>query len=141
MKKAATIFILTLMALSTLAAAQTRKIVGAEVPFEFIANGKTMPAGFYTITVSGDPLAVLLIRSGKSFVHALANATALSQHPVVTVLVFHRYGAQYFLSGIRWEGEDRAYELPAGKAEMELQSKKATEDEIGLIAAVRRSSE
>ena len=137
MKKAATILILTLMALSTLAAAQTRKIVGTEVPFEFIANGKTMPAAFYTITVSRDSLAVLSIRSGKSFVLAMSNATWLSQPAVATVLVFHRYGAHYFLSGIRCEGEGRGYELPAGKTEMEMQSKNATEGEIALIATAK----
>ena len=134
MKKAATILVLTLMALSTLAAAQTRKFVRAEVPFEFITNGKTMPAAFYTITLSGNSL---LIRSGKSFVLAMSNATWLSQPAVATTLVFHRYGAHYFLSGIRCEGQDRGYELPAGKAEMELQSKNATEGEIALIAATR----
>jgi len=134
MKKAAALLILTLMALSKLAAAQSRKIVRAEVPFEFITNGKTMPAAFYTITVSGDSL---LIRSGKSFVLAMSNATWLSQPAVATVLVFHRYGAHYLLSGIRCEGKDRGYELPAGKTEMELQSKNATEGEIALIAAAK----
>jgi len=135
MKKAATILILTLMALSTLAAAQTRKIVGTEVPFEFIANGKTMPAAFYTITVNGNSL--LSISSGKSFVFAGSNETVLSQPAVRTVLVFHRYGAHYFLSGIRCEGEGRGYELPAGKTEMEMQSKNATEGEIALIATAK----
>jgi hypothetical protein len=137
MKKPATILILTLMAVSTLAAAQTRKIVRAEVPFEFIANGKTMPAAFYTITLSGNSLAVLSIRSGKNFVLAQPNTTTLSQPAVATVLVFHRHGAQYFLSGIRCEGEDRGYELPAGKAEMELQSKNATEGDLALIAGAK----
>jgi hypothetical protein len=134
MKKAATILILTLTALSTIAAAQTRKIVRAEVPFEFIAYGKTMPAAFYTITVSGNSL---LVRSGKSFVLAPSNATELSQPAVATVLVFHRYGTRNFLSGIRCEGEDRGYELPAGKAEREIQSKNATEGETALIAAAK----
>jgi len=135
MKKAATILILTLMALSTLAAAQKRKIVGAEVPFEFIANGKTMPAAFYTITVSGNSL--LSISSGKSFVFARSNETALSQPASGTVLVFYRYAAHYFLSGIRCEGENRGYQLPAGKTEMEMQSKNATEGEIALIATAK----
>jgi hypothetical protein len=135
MTKAATIFILTLMALSTIAVAQTRKIVRAEVPFEFIAHGKTMPAAFYTITVSGS--SQLSIRSGKSFVIALSNATVLLQPAVATVLVFHRYGAHYFLSGIRCEGEDRGYDLLAAKAEMGRQSKNATEGEIALIAAAK----
>ena len=135
MKKAATTLILTLMALSTIAAAQTRKIVRAEVPFEFIAHGKTMPAAFYTITVSRN--SQLSISSGKSFVIALSNATLLSQPALATVLVFHRYGAHYFLSGIRCEGEDRGYELHAAKAEMELQSKAAIEGEIALIAAAK----
>jgi hypothetical protein len=134
MKKAATILMLTLMALSTLAAAQKRKIVGAEVPFGFIANGKTMPAGFYTITVSGNSL--LSISSGKSLVFARSNETA-SQPVSGTVLVFHRYGAHYFLSGIRCEGEDRGYELPAGKTEMEMRSKNAIDGEITLIAAAK----
>lgn len=136
MKKVATILILTLMALSTLTAAQTRKIVRAEVSFEFIANGKKMPAAFYTITVSRDSLAVLSIRSGKGFVLAQPNATRLSQPAGTTVLVFRRYGAQYFLSGIRCEGEDTGYELPAGKTEMEL-LKNATEGDKALIAGAK----
>jgi len=136
MKKAATTLILALTALSTIAAAQTRKVVRAEVPFEFIAHGKTMPAGFYTITVSGN--SQLSIRGDKSFVLASSNATELSQPAVATVLVFHRYGARNLLSGIRCEGEDRGYELlPAGKAEREMQSKNTTEGETALIAAAK----
>jgi hypothetical protein len=53
------------------------------------------------------------------------------------VLVFHRYGAHYFLSGIRCEGEDRGYELPAGKTELEMRSKNAIDGEITLIAAAK----
>ena len=133
MKKVATILILTLMALSTLTAAQTRKIVRAEVSFEFIANGKKMPAAFYTITVSRDSLAVLSI-SAVSL--SSISVRRLSQPAGTTVLVFRRYGAQYFLSGIRCEGEDTGYELPAGKTEMEL-LKNATEGDKALIAGAK----
>jgi hypothetical protein len=136
-KHAATILVLTLMALPGLANAQIRKVIRANVPFEFIANGKNMPAGPCTITASGDGQTVLSISSGKKHVFVLPNATQSSKPYGDTALVFHQYGQRYFLSSIRREGDDRGYGLPAGKAELELRAQKVTEGDVTLLAAAR----
>ena len=135
MKRVTTILILTLMALPGFVFAQTCKTVRAEVPFEFIVNGKIMPTAAYTMMVSGDSQPILSIRSGKNAALIVPTATASLQGSSDSVLVFHRYGAQRFLSAFRCE--DRSYELPAGKAEMELRTKRATEGEVVLVAAAR----
>jgi len=44
-KHAVTVFILMLAGLTGLVHAQVRPRIVAQVPFEFMANGKTMPAG------------------------------------------------------------------------------------------------
>jgi hypothetical protein len=52
-------------------------------------------------------------------------------------LVFKRYGGQYFLSGIRIEGSNITYELPASKAERELRAANAPASQTTLLASLK----
>ena len=132
-KQAATILTLMLFALTGLVSAQTRMVAKARVPFDFMANGKTMPAGECTIEARGDGPKFLLISSGKQNLYAIPNSTQPVTHAEETMLVFHRYGDRYFLFAISG-GKNRGYELPAGKLEVELRAQNIVEKDVTLLA-------
>jgi hypothetical protein len=133
-KQAAIFLILTLMALPGLVSAQN--VVKAQVPFEFIANGKIMPAGPCTIVAKGDGTTYLQISSGKESVFAVPMTTEPRNPSGESKLVFHRYGTLYFLSSVVREG-DRGYELRPAKAELELRAQAVRHEDVTLVATAR----
>ena len=136
-KHAATILVLALLAVPGFVNAQSRPIIKAQVPFDFVVNGSIMPAGECAIEARGDGNADLLVSSGKHRMFVLPNASESSTVSAESKLVFHRYGDTYFLSSIIRQGDNRGYALPAGKAEQELRAQKATEGDVTLVAAVQ----
>lgn len=136
-KHAVTLFILMLVALPGLVFAQTRTVIKAQVPFDFVANGKTMPAGQCTIEVRGDGLTALWISSGNRGVFTVPNATQSATISERSKLVFHRYGERYFLSTISRPGENRGYQLPSGKLERELRAQNVVESDVVLLASTK----
>jgi hypothetical protein len=82
---------------------QSRTIV-AQVPFDFIVGGQTLPAGRYTVNPAKDDRTELLIQNseaGKSLFQ-LTNSTGPIGKDMHARLVFHRYGGTYFLAEV-WE--------------------------------------
>ncbi|HEX9111736.1 MAG TPA: hypothetical protein VF845_09690 [Terriglobales bacterium] len=136
-KQAATLLILTLLAVPGFVNAQSRQVIKAQVPFDFIVNGNILPAGECAIEVQGDGQTYLLVSSGRHQMFVLPNATESSTVSAETKLVFHRYGDRYFLSSISREGNNRGYALPAGKAEKEMRAQKAAEGDVTLVATVQ----
>ena len=68
--KHAALLLMTLVGLMGLLNGQTSTSVKAQIPFAFVANGKTMPAGECTIAVDVKGRTLLSISSGER--HALA---------------------------------------------------------------------
>jgi len=136
-KHAVTLLILALVALPGLVNAQTRHTIKADVPFEFVANGKTMPAGECTIEVRGDSQSILWISSGDQHLFMLPNSTESLKPSDGTKLVFNRYGDRYFLSEISREGQSRGYQMPVGKLEKELRAQNVTRSEVTLLASAK----
>ena len=64
-KQAATLVILMLIGLTGLVNAQMTTNITAQVPFDVVANGKTMSAGEWTVRVVGTGSTALLISSGR----------------------------------------------------------------------------
>ena len=54
-----------------------------------------------------------------------------------TVMVFERYGNQYFLSEIRIAGSNLTYKLPQSRAEAELRAQNAPASPVTLLAALK----
>jgi hypothetical protein len=133
-KQAATLLILMLAALTGLASAQT-KVIKAEVPFDYVVNGKTMLAGETSIKVDNDGQTILWITSENAHMVAVPHATQSAKASGMTKLVFHRYGDRYFLAGIESQGESRGYELPASKLEAELRAQNVVENDVILLAS------
>jgi hypothetical protein len=136
-KQAVTLLILTLLAAPGFVNAQSGQMIKAQVPFDFIVNGKILPAGECAIEAQANGQTHLIVSSGGHTVYVLPNATESSTVSAETKLVFHRYGDRYFLSSISREGNNRGYGLPAGKAEKELRAQKAAEGDVTLVAAAQ----
>jgi hypothetical protein len=106
----------------------------ANIPFNFVVNGKTLPAGNYAISESSHSR-TLVIRGIDNDTVALAIPTnvesAVSEG--YGKLVFHRYGDRYFLSQAWVPGEGRAI-LPSGRVEKELSAKQNATGDSVLVA-------
>ena len=133
-KYAASLLVLAIIALPGFLSAQSRMVIKADVPFEFVVNGKTMPAGECTVNVTGDGHTILAIESGNEHLYALPNSTESLRPSADTTLVFHKYGDRYFLASINRAGEQRGYELPAGAIEKELRAQNSAERDVTLLA-------
>ncbi len=134
-KHAATLLILMLVGLTGLVHAQMYTTIKAQVPFEFVANGKTMPAGECTIQFMVNGQTTLSISSGKHHAFAYPIGGESLNGSKKTALVFHRYGDRYFLARIKRAGR-MGYDLPASKLESELRAGNVAEEVFTLLASV-----
>ena len=140
MKRATQIFALTLTLLPLLAVAQMRssdKLV-ANVPFQFKAGDKAIPAGQCIVesaTMGGHTLAILNV-AAKTSTLVSAMPEPSNEATGRYSLVFHKYGDRYFLTGIRQGGKtiDR---LPESGAEAELRAQNVAATEEVLLASIK----
>ena len=135
-KHSAALLILMLAGLTGLVNAQTRPTVVAEVPFNYIANGKTMPAGECIVRIDSDAGSVLRIESEGQQIFALAMPNDSTKSAEETTLVFHKYGTRYFLASVSRRGQNRSYTLPAGSLEKELRASNIEERDMMLVASL-----
>jgi len=97
--------------------------VTATIPFEFYVGDRTMPAGEYTIS-NGIETNVLSIRTRDS--RAVVNATSMPRRtadggtPAETLLLFRRYGNEYYLNEIWSSAAPFGRELLKYRTEREL---------------------
>jgi hypothetical protein len=93
-----------LMAASIPAGAQESRIK-ADIPFDFIVRGETLPAGEYTVRRTSTPgLLIIQELSGRHNLSVLAQHAQRSSGWQKPGLVFNRYGDSYFLSQVLSEG-------------------------------------
>ena len=91
--------------------------IRAKIPFSFTVNGKTLPAGTYTVSTEA-VRGGLLVRGFRDGAVVLTNAIESGQDTTAK-LVFHRYGDQYILRQA-WMGAGRGRELPESRQERTL---------------------
>ena len=141
MKNAKWMLPVMLMLLSGLMAAQSlaSSTVVAQVPFEFMANNKIIPAGECTIQSADMDARVLTIRNVGTKTGLLAPSSRSESKKAAesTVLVFKHYGNQYFLSEIRLEGSSESYKLAPSRAETELRAQNAVASQKTLLASLK----
>jgi len=129
--------VLSLILVAGSAFAQSEE-VRANIPFNFVVNKTTMPAGTYSITRTGITSDALAIR-GLSCKAALLVGTMRRSSAKTndrSKLVFHRYGDRYFLSQIWVEGSDHMRVLPKTNLESEVALDLTSKDVI-LYASAR----
>jgi hypothetical protein len=88
------------------------------IPFEFHAGEKTLPAGMYIVEKRGD---ALLISDRKGNAAAvIANAIKNKAYGTESMVVFNRYGNECFLKEARWSDSSTARGVMETKAERRL---------------------
>jgi hypothetical protein len=125
MKKQAYIVIAMIVLVGSMVVAAQAQTSGrtqliANIPFEFSAGAKTLPAGKYTIACVNptSDQKVLQIRSLDG-----RNSAVLQMHSVNgktqegAKLVFHRYGDRYFLAQAWTPADNIGMEAPKSRAE------------------------
>jgi hypothetical protein len=130
------IFAIALFAASSLAAAGNlsaqEHMVKANIPFDFTVNNNVLPAGTYTIS-SLSPSAVQ-VRNVNGHVAELSLVQNDDKRSTTPVLVFQRYGNQYFLHEIL-AANAMNVAVPRSKREQRrLQEAKLQESNQTLIA-------
>lgn len=126
---------MTFLGLPGLLNAQTYTALKTQVPFAFVVNGKTMPAGECTVAVDVRGRTFLTISSGEQHAYALPIAVELPNARKKSALVFHQYGDRYFLTGIKRESE--VYRLPVSEPERELQARYVPWQVLTLLASAK----
>lgn len=125
-----------LLALSAVATVHAQPPLKATIPFDFIVNGATLPAGEYRV---GHFLSSNALSMRAENTDAMAS---FFTQPVQTPglvdsakLVFHRYGNRYFLYQV-WTGDSHnGLQVPQSKLEREMTARK--EVPIESIVATR----
>jgi hypothetical protein len=91
--------------------------VKATVPWGFTVNNSYVPAGTYTISSLPTDHLILEVSNRDNKVDILSMALDGARTGKDNVLVFHKYGDQYFLTEIRSTAGAMELSFPASKAE------------------------
>jgi hypothetical protein len=92
-----------LCGLGVAAKAETRAEIAVTLPFEFVAGGKTIPAGTYTVSrLSGEKLDGLVLTSYDKHISVFVRPNEIeSATPDKPKVSFQRVGDQNFLSSVQ----------------------------------------
>jgi hypothetical protein len=130
------IIAIALFAASSLAAAGNLSaqdhMVKANIPFDFTVNNNVLPAGTYTIS-SLSPYAVQ-IRNVNRHVAEMSLVQNDDKRSTTPVLVFQRYGNQYFLHEILAANALNVAVPPSKREQRRLQEATLRESNQTLIA-------
>ena len=119
--------------------AQDLKLI-ANIPFEFVVGGVTMPAGEYDVTKLNVGSGLFRVRDqeGANVAAGLVMRVERRNVPTETVLVFNRYRenggeVSHFLSQVWVEGNYTGYEFFKFPAEREAALRAARRDIITIV--------
>ena len=129
---AGTLSVLTVLGLLAVPLAAQSLRLKADIPFEFTAGGKTMPAGEYYITLKSDLSGAvqLYATDAKDSALVLGHGIGGVQRQEESRLTFNKYGNQYFLAEIWTQGTNTGLGF----------QKTRTEREVSQTASVRQTS-
>jgi hypothetical protein len=95
--------------------------IKVEIPFDFVAEKATLPAGEYSVSRNQPAQGMVrLVNSKGQGAMCLAGGIQANRPSNTTKLVFNRYGSHYFLSQVWAQGNDRGHLLKPSKAEREI---------------------
>ena len=108
----------TLTLAATSLTAQSTSLMTVNVPFNFAAGAKTLPAGEYRVKAVAHNVVAIQSADSKTTVMLASHSAENTSMDGVGALTFNRYGDRYFLSQI-WMGSNIGRELPKSRAEKE----------------------
>jgi frataxin-like iron-binding protein CyaY len=128
-----------LLLVAACASAQSLKVT-ANVPFNFVVDKATLPAGAYSIdAISSAASKTLLIQNRDARIQmvTLPNNVERLDASNTTCLVFHRYGDRYFLSQIWVAGDKSGREFKMTRHEAEVATNTQSAQEVIVLASLR----
>jgi hypothetical protein len=135
---------LAAMASTRVAQAQTQVPLAVNIPFDFVAGDKTLPAGEYIVSFTGFGHTLRLLDRHDADASALMNTIQVyaNDSPAESKLVFNRYGDRYFLSQIWSAGNSQGRQLIKSAREKEVAqtAKIETEGQVTLVASLLRNN-
>ena len=145
MKRQAYTMIALLVLVGSMAVAAQAQTVGgrqliANIPFQFNAGNKTLPAGEYSVRqVNPDSdCGVLLLSSRDGNASAMIQVVSvIGKAPETAKLTFHRYGNKYFFAQGWIGGDNTGMQAPKSKSERAAESELAGLQSKTEIVALR----
>ena len=117
-----------MLLVTSVASAQGQSLanrITANIPFDFSVGEKKLPAGTYAITRVnqnlGDAVVLVTDDDGHAKAIRLSSSARRSRVNSKAVLVFHRYGNQYFLFQVWPAGATSGRQLPRSQSERDVQ--------------------
>jgi hypothetical protein len=127
---------------ATLTNAQIRSdaTIRANIPYSFVVNNTTLPAGTYVITVLdeyGSDLSVLEIRSANSKTAVLFDTEPITGPRLApqTELVFDKIADTYFLSRVFLKGNEGGNQLLKSKTQRQLEENGSIAESHSIAAS------
>ena len=124
--------------------AQAQEPLVVNIPFDFVAGNQLLPAGEYSVKVSGTQHTLILIDRKYSLTSPFLNTNAVAASGIQTEskLVFNRYGHRYFLSQIWRAGDSQGRQLQKSAREKEIAqfAKLENRDQVILVAGLPRTT-
>lgn len=111
------ITILAATAFTAGAQAGSRRLY-VHVPFDFVAGGRQLPAGDYSvrrITAGSETALMIQSEDGRNITTVMTNASG--REPARAELTFRQQGEDYFLASVSIPGAVSVREVPRQKAE------------------------
>jgi len=116
------------------ATAQSSISLRADIPFEFTAAGKTMPAGEYSLRSLAPPeIVAISATDGGAQALLLTQGAASNTVSDQSKLLFRKYGDRYFLAEVWSAGSLSGQRLPVSKAERELTKRAANFEVVAVL--------
>jgi hypothetical protein len=93
-----------------------------QIPFEFQANGKQLPAGKYLVKRSPRTPLILLIQNREQNIRMYLNIvpSGMLNQATRSTMSFKKYGESYFLSELKLQGSEFGYQMLKSKDERRL---------------------
>ena|SRR5260370_125331 len=128
-----------------IAGAQGLSRIVVDIPFDFIVNGKTLPAGRYAVQKAlpnaGTALYIGDVGNNDLGTSFMTNSAVALEAPNRAELIFHHYGSTYFLSEV-WTGTNTiGYRLPRSRAERIAARGDRSDDSRGGTARTAHGTE
>jgi hypothetical protein len=129
----------TLISMTAARAHAQAGIVQARIPFDFIVQNSTLPAGAYRISYASQN--GILIRSLDGRFHVLTTTSgADGLPPGEGKVVFKQYGNRYFLHEVLCSGQDMNVAIPTSNLEKRMRIEEAQLARTQTVAALQAGS-
>lgn len=138
---------LVLISIAALASVKAQTLgngLRANVPFDFTVAGKKFAAGHYSITrasqINGDLVLEVSSLDEHSIVYPITNRVETLTARDKSVLIFHRYGDEYFLAQVWAAGATSGRAFTKSRRERQLQQQRqrvaATDQKVPMVETV-----